>query len=715
MDAAYNSVKKTVLFVVAIALLLAAPVCANAQSIVINPVIGTGGTGTIQISNAGCNDYQILNLTSTGDKIPITVSVSYLSTTDTSVNGYWLHAILDSSTLGGTGGTTTTGTLVASTIPAASPSTAGINLTIGMDRAISPNYDQALVTVTPSGGTPIVITVNYIYNSSCGGNTGSIQNGFVEITPGTLTMTAPQGSSEMFSLQIQNLTGSTITFSDSTPVGDTWLSTNALSNSVAGGGTTTVNVTASAIGLNVTTYTSHVTVTPATGFGVPMVVTVTFAVTAGSGGGTGSGTLLLNGVSTTSQSFSYIASGSSATGLPGPACIGITESNSSLTSYSDSFTTTGGIWLNVNGSAFSPQTNQSFGGGCLYVQPNNAVNSLSSGVYTATITASDSTGSTAVANITLFVSAGSAQNVTVSPNVNFSFPPVPTGATATESQLFTVTGISPITLGTAVQSSASWLNMTTPTGVGTGTELFTLTANPSGLGAGIYSATITVPSSTPTGTTTILVSLAVGESAGGGGGGTVTSTVVPTSLSFASEFNNYNWGSGSERQAITITGASGTMWSSSVSYGAGGSNWLQLVGSQSGTFGSSPALLLVDIQPTSLAASATLYTATITVTTPSGTYPVNVSLLVTATGSHVLLASPASTSFTYNNGGANPASQKVAFSDTNEGFPGIGQSTPAVSVTTSTALLTATSIGNTMTLTANQAGLATGAYLGDRK
>ena len=140
MDAAYNSVKKTLLFVVATALLLAAPICANAQSIVINPVFGT--VNTIQISNASCNNFQVLNLTSTGAAIPVTVSVSYATTTDTNVNGYWLHAILASSTLGGSGGTTTNGTTVSSTIPVASPTATGINLTIGMDRTISPNYDQ---------------------------------------------------------------------------------------------------------------------------------------------------------------------------------------------------------------------------------------------------------------------------------------------------------------------------------------------------------------------------------------------------------------------------------------------------------------------------------------------------------------------------------------------------------------------------------------------
>ncbi|MGA3016140.1 MAG: hypothetical protein ABSF62_03405 [Bryobacteraceae bacterium] len=719
MDAAYNSLKKTVLFVVATALLLAAPICANAQPyIVVNPALGPGGT--IQIGNATCNDYQILNLTSTGIAIPVAVSVTYTTggaPTDP-VNGNWLYARLDASGVagGGTGGMTTGGGIaVASTIPVYSLTETGINLTIGLNKSFATTTEQAFVTMTPSGGTPIVITVNYLQNNSCGGNTGTITNGVVTITPGTLTLTAAQGSSQTLPLQIQNNTGSTVNFSAAVLAGNTWLTTNStLSSVLAGNGTATVNVTGNATGLNATTYTGQVTIT--TSPGVPLIVTVTFNVTTGSGGGGGSGTLSLDGGLSTSRSFQYIASGTSATGIPGPSCINIVDSNTSITNYGDSFTTSsGGGWLTVNNSSTSPQYNQSFSANCLQVQPNGTVTALASGVYTGTVTVTDSTGSTATATITLYVDAGSAAGITVSPGVIFNFPSVATGSTATESQQFTLTAASPITLGAAQQSSAAWLGMTAPTGAGTGTEQFTLTAYPSGLAAGIYSATITVPSANPVGSTTILVVLAVGQSLGCGScGGTVTSTVVPTSLSFASEALNTNWSGGSEAQTITITGATGTAWSSSVSYGTSGGNWLRFGGSSGitgGTFGSSPASLTVDIQPSNLVASATPYTATITITTPSGTTSVLVSLLVTSSTTPVLLASPATTLFTYG-GGNNPASQNVVFSDTTQGFPGVSGSFPSIAVTTSTTWLVATSVGNTMTLTANPTGLATGAYGG---
>src|ERR1022692_2755060 len=283
MDAAYNSVKKTVLFVVATALLLAMPICANAQTIVINPAFANN---TIQISNSTCNNSQILNLTSTAAQIPMTVSVSYLSGDN---NGQWLHAYTD------TKGPTTGGTGFIDTIPAITSTAgpAGINLTIGMERTISAVTDQATVTLTPTSGgaTPVTITVNYVYNSSCGGNAGSLSNGFIQITPGTLTMTAPEAGSPPLQLQVQNLTGSTLYFSAATPPGDTWLSTGStLSTPVAGSGTATVNVTASAAGVNVTAYSSQVTGPSSSG--ASLVVTVAFTVTSGSGG---SGTLTLDG------------------------------------------------------------------------------------------------------------------------------------------------------------------------------------------------------------------------------------------------------------------------------------------------------------------------------------------------------------------------------------------------------------------------------------
>ncbi len=712
MDAAYNSLKKTVLFVVATALLLAAPRYAAAQAqIVVNPSLSNG---TIQISNSTCNDLQILNLTSTAGAIQIQISITY-SAADAAANLNWLYAAVGNSSTSprGVGNNTITVTIPDSSTPEGQ---VGINLVIGLNSqfASSTATDSATVNLNVSdlsGATSLPIIVDYANNSSCGGNTGVLGNNYISITPGTLTMSAVQGGSQTLQLEIQNLTGSALTFYATTPASSTWLSTNATaSTSLAPGGTAYMNVTAAAGTMSAGTISSQVTVTSSQGN--PLNVTVSFTV--GSSTGTGSGTLLLDGGTVTSRSFSYIASGPSATAIPNSSCITITESNANVTAYTDSFTTTGGNWLNVNGSSLSPETNQSFGGGCLLVQPNNTVNTLASGVYTAIITVSDSTGSTATATITLYISSGSAQGVTVSPGLLFAFPSVLTGATATESQQFTVTGTSPITLGTATaQSSPSWFSMSSPLGAGTGTETFQVTASPIGLPAGTYYTTIVLSSSTAV-NTTIVVSLTVSQSSGGSTGGTTTSVVVPTSLNFASETGNYAWTGAGEAQTVTITGAYGGVWSTSVTYGTAGANWLRFdgpTGAGSGVFGSGPAALLVDIQPSNLAASSTPYTAVIAVTTPSGTTNVNVSLLITAAGNHVLLASPASALFTYS--GSTPSPVQVVFSDSSQGFPGTqGQSTPAISVATQTSWLIATSVANTMTLSVNPASLATGAYAG---
>src|ERR1039458_5979344 len=199
MDAAYNSLKKTVLFV-ATALLLAAPIYATAPAIVINP----GLTGnTVQISNTSC-DQQTLNLTSTGGQIGITVSVSYKAGDQ---NGQWLGAI------SGTQTTYPTGNSFNAVIPDITSPTgpAGISLEILLERNFSSPTEQGFVTLTvndSSGAASVPITVDYTYNSSCGGNVGPINNGYITIQPGTLTMTAAQGRSQNPQLEILNETES---------------------------------------------------------------------------------------------------------------------------------------------------------------------------------------------------------------------------------------------------------------------------------------------------------------------------------------------------------------------------------------------------------------------------------------------------------------------------------------------------------------------------
>jgi trimeric autotransporter adhesin len=198
--------------------------------------------------------------------------------------------------------------------------------------------------------------------------------------------------------------------------------------------------------------------------------------------------------------------------------------------------------------------------------------------------------------------------------------------------------------------------------------------------------------------------------------GTVTSIVVPTSLYFADSVGNTYYQGGGAAQAITVTGAAGTAYSSAINYGSGQpTGWLQFgQGGGSGTFGATPAFLLVTMSPDNITTPGT-YTATIVVTTPSGNTNVSVTLLMTARTSYVLLGSPASTTFYYSSG-ANPAAQTFRVGDTGEGFPPSAGSTPAsvtVTVPASASWLTATTSGNLVTLNVNPSGLASGAYWTD--
>jgi len=329
-------------------------------------------------------------------------------------------------------------------------------------------------------------------------------------------------------------------------------------------------------------------------------------------------------------------------------------------------------------------------------------------------------GSTAAITVTLYVSSGSANGVTVSPGVVYNFPAVAQGSSTSQSQTFTVTGGTGIVLGTPTQTTSSSifsLNIQTST---TSSETFYVTANPTGLSAGVYSTVIAITSTgTSSGVTNILVTLTVGSTGcvtNCTTTGTVTSIVVPTSLTFADTVGDTYYQEGGAAQSITVTGASGTQYSSVINYGSGQpTGWLSFgLGGGSGTFGTTPAFVQVNIAPDNITTPGT-YTATVVVTTPSGPTNVAVTLLMTARTSYVILGSPASTTFYYSTG-ANPPAQSFRVGDTNEGFPPLAGYNPqsvTVTVPASASWLTATTSGNLVTLNVNPTGIATGAYWTD--
>jgi hypothetical protein len=326
-------------------------------------------------------------------------------------------------------------------------------------------------------------------------------------------------------------------------------------------------------------------------------------------------------------------------------------------------------------------------------------------------------GATATITVNLYISAGVANGVTVTAQNQsgsgaiYAFPNVAANSSIVQQETFTVSAASGYSLGSpTLASTGGDFTMSTPT-VNNNALTFTVTSNSTGLIAGLYTAIITVPSNSDntSANTVITVVQPVGQSGSTAtGGNTTTTTVQPPSLSFQQQSGNSFWTSGQEKQALTISGAQGGQWSASVSYAAGASGWLTFDSASSGTFGSGPATLQVDLfNASGLNPSSTPYQASIDITSPSGLNQVAVSLLVTPANTPVLLGIPASTTFSITSGAsANSQNVTVVGSDNTA-----STTSPPITAGAPTATwLSATTSGNTLTLSINNTAETTGLY-----
>ena len=704
MDAAQTNNKKFALFL-ALALLLTVSTHGSAQTL-------TAATQTVNLGSTSCNDFQNVLLTSsTSANISFTAAVQYYGSTPTvgDANGAWVYT-----TILGTG-TTSSGTTITG-----NTGTTGVNLTIGANRfPLTSDTAQVIVTPTsgPGAGTQIAIAVNYQTNTSCGGNTGSASNGQITVTPGNISLAAAAGATNQQTLVIQNLTGNTITFTVGTlPNTATWLQYQYNSLSISSNGQTPVTVIGNAASLASASqpYTGTVVITPSIGTAVD--IPVSFQVGTGSTTGTGSsGTLTVNGTASNAanETFNY----TSGSPLPSALPVAIQDTAAGANQFSYTVTTTGGNWLLANNSTGGSASGllAPGDGAQVSLSLSNAATSLAAGNYQGTVTLTSSSGSTATITVFLYVTGSTAPGITVSPSTIVTFPGVPLSSTSVQQQTVTLSAASGYSLGLASLGSNtnSAFSITSPVFSGS-TETFTVSANATGLTAGVYSAIITVSSSgTTAGTTTILVSLPVGQAGNTGGTGTgtgtVTSAVAPTSLVFQEQAGSTYWNNQQAAQAVTITGQQGTSWSATIVYGSSAGGWLTFDSPAlgTGTFGSGPATLMVDLFNQATNLSPATYTATVNVTTPSGTTSVTVTLLVAPANTAVLFGKPSSATFASNSGSV-PNSQTATIVGTDN--PN-STNTPPISAGTPTATwLTATTSGNTLTINVNPNGQQTGVY-----
>jgi uncharacterized protein (TIGR03437 family) len=700
MDAAQTNFKKIVFFLAA-ALLFTAPFQASAQTLAI-------GSTAIVIGSSACNQSQTITVASTST-VQFTVAINYGAG---NLNGNWLYANFGNNTPD-FGSTSSSTPITATTGPN------GVQLTIGLNYGLASATPVAGVVLTPAGGSPQTITVYYTQNTSCGGNTGSVSNGFFSVSPGNIAISSSQPSQ---TVTIQDNIGTGFAFTPTVSPANSWLSVNASSTTVAGNGSTAITVTGNANETSgVGSYNGILTITPnASGVGGAVNVPVVFTVSSGSGSGGGSPTTGTLTVNNTNSNTANISIGYVQPNVPGGQCVNLVDTAANATSYSwSTSTSSGGNWLLAN-NAFNGATPQNLAasyGACIQISLNPAIASnLPSGAYSGAVVITSISGSSATINVNLYISAGVANGVTVSAQGQstsgaiYAFPNEAANTSFVQEETFTVTAASGYSLGSPTLASTSGdFTMNTAT-VNGNTLTFTVTSSSSGLIAGLYTATITVPSSysNTSANTVITVVQPVGQAGSTATGGSTTTTVQPTSLTFQEQADDSFWTGGQEKQAITITGAQGGQWSATVVYGAGATGWLTFDSASSGTFGNGPATLLVDLfNVSSLSPSTTPYQAEIDITAPSGLYQVAVTLLVTPSNTPVLLGIPASTTFSVTSG-ASTSSQTVTIvgSDNTSSTT----SPPIVAGAPTATWLSATTSGNTLTLSINNTAQSTGVY-----
>ena len=697
MDAAQTNFKKIVFFL-ATALLLTAPFQASAQALVL-------GNTAIVIGSSACNDSQVVTIASSST-VQFTVAINY---TD-NLNGDWLYANFGTNATN-FGSTSSSAPITAHTGPN------GVQLTIGLNRGVGSATPVAYVQLTPAGGATQTITVNYTQNTSCGGNTGSVSNGFFNVTPGNIAISS---SSPSQTVTIQNTVGTGFTFTPTVSPANTWLTVTYSSTSVSANGSTAITVTGIASETSgVGTYNGILTITPnQSGVGGALNVPVVFTVSNGSGGGNPtSGTLTVNSSNsnTATISLAYV--------LPYPPseCVNLVDTASDATSYSWSVSTNGsGNWLYANNtfSGATPQNLAANYGACIEISLNTGIAAnLANGAYQGAVVVTSSSGASATINVNLYISGGVANGVTVSAQGQqgsgaiYAFPNVASNSSIVQQETFTVSANSGYVLGSPSMATAGGdFTMNTPT-VNNNSVTFTVTSNSTGLVTGLYSATITVPVSFNgvAANTYITVVQPVGQAGTTAtGGGTTTTNVQPTSLSFQQQYGNSFWTSGEEKQTLAISGAQGGQWSATVVYAAGASGWLAFDPAGSGTFGNGPASLQVDLfNASSLSPSTTPYQATIDITSASGLSQIAVSLLVTPSNTPVLLGLPALTTFSITSG-ASTNSQLVTIVGSDNT---LSTSSPPITAGAPTATwLSATTSGNTLTLSINNTAQTTGVY-----
>ncbi|MDP2996287.1 MAG: hypothetical protein Q8N47_02290 [Bryobacterales bacterium] len=500
----------------------------------------------------------------------------------------------------------------------------------------------------------------------------------LQLSQTTLTFNAPAGSTPIPSqyVFISGPQGATYTATIQYLQTPNWLSIIPLTGPLP----TFAEVRANPAGLAQGNYDATITIAAAGVPNSPQIMSVRLIV------GAGSVASPLT-ASPASLSFTYTA------GALIPAVQNITVTSSSAQGFSVLPTTqSGGSWLSANPSTATTAATIS-----VAVNPAG----LAQGTYNGTVTLTPAGffgGGALTVPVILTVSSTPELKVGALQPFNFQ---IGTPTPASQTLAVTSTGATlPFGAAAATQSGGNWLVLS-PTGGATPADL-TVSVNPSvlsGLAFGSYNGSITISApgaSNPT--TTIPVTLNVSTAS--------FVNVTPGSLSFTVQPG----GTLPAAQNLNITGTMPNVAFTVAATVTLGANWLSVTPAGAG---STPATVAVSVTANALTLLPGTYNGQVTVNAPNSanvTTVVPVTLTVSNTPS--LIVNPASLSFNYQTGRANPQTQTISV--WSSGIPA------QFNVTAATAkggqwLQAAPSTATTpwvLSVSANPAGLAADTYTG---
>jgi uncharacterized protein (TIGR03437 family) len=637
---------------------VSAAVTSGSSWLSVSPASGaTPASFTVSVNTAGLTTAQTLNgniqITASGvNNSPLNIPVSYvISATALTVTS---TPLTFNYTIGG------------STPAAQSVSITG---TSGLAFTTSTGTASAWLSATPSGTVPSSISVSInaagLSGLKVGQYTGTVTvtsagaSGSPASIPVTLNVTGPSltatPSQLSFSYQLGATTqpaAQTISVGDTSNVNFTATTSGGSWLSVTpgtGSASGNLSVSVNASGLTANTYYGTVTIA-ATG-ATPQVVNVSLVVS-----------MPDITVNASSLSFAY------QTGTTAPAAQLIMIGGTSNLAFTA--TAAGGSWLAVTpgsgttGSSISVSVNTS---------------GLTAKTYNGTVTIAAPGATSQVVSVTLVVS--NTPTISASPSaLNFTYQ---LGGTAPTAQSVNIAGSAGLEF-TATATGGSWLSVTP--GSGTTPGAVSVAVNTSGLTANTYNATITIAASGVTSQTVNVTLIVSNEPA---------ITASPSSLSFS-----YAIGSTlPAAQSLNIGGIAGAAFTAT-----GGASWLGVTPGS----GTMPSSISVSVNPATLTAGT--YHGNVAITaagTSNSPFSIPVTLTITGVAPTITL-SASSLNFSALTGASAPASQTVNVSSSAASSLSLG----ILGGSWLTASLSASTTPAVVTVSANQANLAAGSYVG---